>query len=439
MTTADLLLRLFLQIAVILTVSRVLGVLGRRVGQTQAVGEMVAGIVLGPSLFGALVPDAQQWLFPQTATIAVGAATATVAHPSMAILYALSQLGLVLYMFLVGLDVDVDLLRNRAGRVSAIAAAGIVAPFAIGVVLARSLRGDPDLFPPHVGGWHAALFTAAAMSITAFPMLARIIQEKGIARTHVGTMALAAGSVNDILAWCLLAGLLASLHAQPSIAVLALGGGMGYAVVMVLLGRRAFRAFARCVERDHDVTASTLLVVLLVLMASAAFTDYIGIHAVGGAFVAGLVMPRGAFARLVRTQTEHLTSTLLVPLFFVYSGLNTRMGLLDSPRLWALTLLVVLCAVAGKAVACAVAARAAGEGWREAAAVGSLMNARGLMELIILNIGLQAGLIQPAFFTMMVIMAVVTTLMAAPLFELTYARHAARAAQEATRGTGCLH
>jgi Kef-type K+ transport system membrane component KefB len=230
--------------------------------------------------------------------------------------------------------------------------------------------------------------------------------------------------MNDLVAWCLLAVLLASLQARPSVAVLAIGGGLAYAVAMAAAGQRIFAVFAHWTDRDDDVTAATLLVVLLVLMASAAFTDYIGIHAVGGAFVAGVVMPRGRFAALVRTQTEHLTGTLLLPLFFVYSGLNTKMALVNTPRLWALTGLVIACAVVGKAVACAVAARAAGEGWSEAAAIGSLMNARGLMELIILNIGLQAGVIQPTFFTIMVIMAVVTTLMAAPLFDLFYARRA---------------
>lgn len=425
MSTADLAFRLFLQITVILTVSRLLAALVRRAGQTQAVGEMIAGIVLGPSLFGAVLPSLQQWLFPQTVTVAVGAGSATVMHPSMAVLYAMSQLGLVLYMFLVGLDFQLDVLRSRLGSVTAIASAGIVVPFVLGAGLAMLLGGDAQLFPPGASAWHTSLFTGAAMSITAFPMLARIIQEKGIARTHVGTIALAGGSMNDLVAWCLLAVLLASLQARPSIAVLAIGGGLAYAVLMAGAGRRVFAVFARWTERDNDVTAATLLVVLLVLMASAAFTDYIGIHAVGGAFVAGVVMPRGRFATLVRTQTEHLTGTLLLPLFFVYSGLNTKMALVNTPRLWALAGLVIACAVAGKAVACAVAARAAGEGWREAAAIGSLMNARGLMELIILNIGLQAGVIQPTFFTIMVIMAVVTTLMAAPLFDLFYARHVA--------------
>ena len=182
---------------------------------------------------------------------------------------------------------------------------------------------------------------------------------------------------------------------------------------------------SRWTERDHDVSATTLLSVLLVVVAAAAVTDGLGLHAVGGAFVAGLVMPRGRFAVDVRRQMENLTTTLLLPLFFVYSGLNTSILLVNTPWLWMVTALIVGCAVAGKAGACSLAARAAGEAWREALAIGSLMNARGLMELIILNIGLQAGVITPTLFTIMVLMAVLTTLMASPLFRLVYGRHQA--------------
>lgn len=419
MSNFDLVLKLFLQLTVILTACRVVGLLGRAVGQTQVVSEMIAGVLLGPSLFGALAPEAQAWLFPQQAQVG----GVTIPHPSMSILYAMSQVGLVLYMFLVGLEFDVGLLRGRVGSAGLVSLAGIVAPFALGAAAGSWLVGEPDFFREALVPWHAALFTGASMSITAFPMLARIIYEKGLSATSMGTMALAAGSLDDALAWCLLAVVLASFHADPSIAVLAIGGGLSYGLGMAFLGRPLLRFLARWTERDGGVTMTTLLTVLVVLMASAWFTDFLGIYAVFGAFLAGTAMPRGRFATEIRQHTEYLTTTLLLPLFFVYSGLNTSLGLVNTPRLWLVTALVILLAVVGKGVACALAARAAGEGWRESVALGTLMNARGLMELIILNIGLQAGVIRPTFFTIMVLMAVVTTLMASPVFHLVYGRH----------------
>ncbi len=423
MPAVDTLLRLFLQLVVILAACRIIGALGRRLGQTQAVGEMVAGIVLGPSVLGALAPAFQTWLFPQVLRVDAGTFAVSVPHPSMAILLALSQLGLVLYMFLVGLDLPLDRLAGRMRSVSMVSVAGIAVPFALGAGVALLFIDEPLFFPVGIRPLHAALFTGAAMSITAFPMLARIIQEQGMAGTRVGTLALAAGSVNDIVAWCLLAVLLASLNARPAIALLAMGGGVLFAVFMFVVARPALRVLSRWTERDHDVSATTLLSVLLVVVVSAAVTDGLGLHPVGGAFIAGLVMPRGRFAGEVRRQMEHLTTTLLLPLFFVYSGLNTSILLVNTPWLWMVTALIVSCAVAGKAGACSLAARAAGEAWPDALAIGSLMNARGLMELIILNIGLQAGVIKPTLFTIMVLMAVLTTLMASPLVRVVYVRH----------------
>lgn len=425
MPAVDTLLRLFLQLVVILAACRIIGALGRRLGQTQAVGEMVAGIVLGPSVLGALAPVFQTWLFPQMLRVDAGASAASVPHPSMAILFALSQLGLVLYMFLVGLDLHLDRLMGHMRSVSVVSVAGMAVPFALGAGVALLFIGEPLFFPAGIRPLHAVLFTGAAMSITAFPMLARIIQEQGMAGTRVGTMALAAGSVNDIVAWCLLAVLLASLNARPAIAVLAIVGGALFTAFMFVVARPALRVLSRWTERDHGVSATTLLSVLLVVVASAAVTDSLGLHAVGGAFIAGLVMPRDRFAHDVRLQMEHLTTTLLLPLFFVYSGLNTSILLVNTAWLWMVTALVVGCAVAGKAGACSLAARVSGEAWPEALAIGSLMNARGLMELIILNIGLQAGVIRPTLFTIMVLMAVVTTLMASPLFRFVYGRHQA--------------
>lgn len=417
MSSFDLVVKLFLQLVVILAVSRAAGWVGRFFGQTQVVSEMVAGVLLGPSLFGLVAPHGQQWLFPTTATIG----GTTIAHPSMAILYALSQLGLVLYMFLVGLEFDTSLIRGRVRSAALISSSGIIVPLLLGGALAVIVRGRADLFSPSVSTGMAALYMGAAMSITAFPMLARILYERGISRTRIGTITLAAGSIDDALAWCLLAVILATVQSSPSVAWLAIGGGVAFSLLMLTGGRRLFRRFAVAPSNDLSVTTATL--VLLCIMLSAWVTDVIGIYAVFGAFVCGVCMPRGRFADLLQERFGVLTGSLLVPIFFVYSGLNTRVALLVSPQLWALTAVVIAIAIVGKGVACALAARVSGEPWRESWTIGTLMNARGLMELIILNIGLEKGLITPTLFTVMVVMAIVTTLMASPLFQLLYGRH----------------
>jgi len=427
----DLVLRLFLQLTVILLACRIVGILGRYVGQTQVVSEMVTGVILGPSLLGYLLPSVQTWLFPAQLTVAVGGATAVIPHPSMSILYAFSQIGLVLYMFLIGLDFDAGLLRGRLRSAGTVSLAGIATPFALGAAAAYWLLNESDFFSPGIIPWNAAMFMGASMSITAFPMLARIIYENGISGTSMGTMALAAGSLDDVIAWCLLAVVLAVFNATPSTAVLAIGGGLMFGLGMVYLGRPALQVLERWTDRDDGVTMTTLLTMLLVVMASAWFTDYIGVYAVFGAFIAGTVMPRGRFRAEVRLRMEHLTTGLFLPRFFVYSGLNTRIGLVNTPWLWMLTAVIIALAVLGKGVACTLAARFSGEPWRESLAIGTLMNARGLMELIILNIGLQAGVIRPTLFTIMVLMAVVTTLMASPLFRFVYGR-----ANEARRQLG---
>lgn len=424
MSPHDLTVKLFLQLAVILAACRVCGFIGRRfLGQTQVVSEMVAGVLLGPSLFGLLAPEAQAWLFPKT--LPVGGP-----HPSMLILYALSQIGLVLYMFIVGMEFNLRLLLGRVRHASLVSGAGIAVPMALGAIAALTLRGDADLFASHVTPGAAALYLGAAMSITAFPTLARILQEKGIARTRLGTLALAAGSSGDAAAWCLLALVLSYLEGSWLIAILAIGGGGLYVLAMLLLGRPLLRVLDRGVDGQGRIAPGTLVAALLVLMLGAFVTDVVGIYAVFGAFIAGVAMPRGRFADAAIGHLEPLTTTFLLPVFFVYSGLNTQIGLLASPAVWRVAVILVAVAIVGKGVACLLAARVAGEAWRESVAIGVLMNARGLMELIILNIGLQHGIITPTLFTIMVLMAVVTTLMTSPLFDLVYGRRAAAVAQQ---------
>jgi Kef-type K+ transport system membrane component KefB len=414
MSNFDLVLKLLLQLATILCACRVVSFLGRRyLGQTDVVCEMIAGVLLGPSLFGILAPDLQQWLFPKMPLLLENGSK--IPHPSMSILFAMSQVGLVIYMFLIGLEFNTDLIKNRLRSASLVSSMGILAPFVLGAIAAIFLYPNGGLFTPGINPWTAALYLGASMSITAFPMLARMLYERGIAQTRMGTLALAAGSMDDAIAWCLLAIVLASVKSSASIAFLAIGGGVAYALVMVVIAKPKLKVFARWTQRDGEVTRQTLLFVLVALMLCSWFTDFIGIYAVFGAFILGTVMPRGKFAQQVHAQTEVLTTSLLLPIFFVFSGLNTQIGLVNTPQLWLITALIVLIAVLGKGIACMLAARAAGENWRDAATIGSLMNARGLMELIILNIGLEQKVITPTLFTIMVIMAIVTTLMTSPL------------------------
>ncbi len=419
MSNLHLAIQLFLQLTVILAVCRLVGWLGRRfLGQTQVVMEMVAGVLLGPSFFGLLAPRLQTWLFPRKSVLETAAGNVEVQHPSMMILFVLAQLGLVLYMFLIGLEFDAGLMRGRVRSVTLISGTGIVVPFVLGGVAAIWLLGRGDLFGPGVSPFSAVLYLGASVSITAFPMLARILYERRLAGTPLGTVTLASGSLDDAIAWCLLALVLATLQNSPQQALLTIGGGALYAVLLFGVGRPLLRRFADGVSSEESLSVERYTLVLLVLMSCALVTDVIGIYAVFGAFLAGAAMPRGPFARAVAARTELLTTSLLLPIFFVYSGLNTKIGLVNTPVLWMITAAIILLAILGKGVACAVAARIGGETWRNAAIIGTLMNARGLMELIILNVGLEHGVITPTLFTIMVLMAVATTLMASPLYTL---------------------
>lgn len=411
MSNFELTIRFFFQLAFILATCRVVGLIARRFGQPQVVGEMIAGVVMGPSLFGLLFPDAQAHIFPKS---------------SLTITYAVAQVGLVLYMFLIGVEFQVDLIRKRLRSASSVSIAGILTPFTLGSLLALLLVRNGNYFAPDVAQWEAMLFMGAAMSITAFPMLARIIYERGLTGTSLGTLALAAGSMDDAAAWCILAVVLASFNSNPMIALSAIGGGVLYAAVVLTIVKPLLKRLGDKVERAGAMSPQTFTFVLMLVMLGAWITDAVGIYAVFGAFILGTAMPRGRFAREIQQRLEPLTTNFLLPLFFVYSGLNTRLGLVSSITLWAVALVILFIACFGKGVACWLAARLNGENNREALAIGTLMNARGLMELIILNIGLERGVITPTLFTIMVMMAIVTTLIASPVFEFVYRRPARR-------------
>lgn len=413
MSNTELAVLFFLQLAVILGVCRIVGMLARKIGQPQVVGEMIAGVLLGPSLFGLLLPNVQQHVFPKGVP--------------MSILYASSQVGLVLYMFLIGVEFDTNLIRKRLRSAASVSLAGILTPLLLGACLAFLLTKEPGLlFSKNVITWEAMLFMGAAIAVTAFPMLARIIFERGLAGTSLGTLALAAGSIDDAVSWCILAVVLAVFKQNMMIALLAVVGGIAYAAVTLLIGKPLLTRLETMTRKRDGISGPMLAFVLMLVMLCAWFTDAIGIYAIFGGFILGIAMPRGNFARYLRDALEPIVTNFMLPLFFVYSGLNTRLGLVNSWLLWGIALLILLASIFGKGIACWLAALANKEPQREALAIGALMNSRGLMELILLNIGLQQGIITPTLFTMLVIMAIVTTLMASPLFELVYGRYRAK-------------
>jgi Kef-type K+ transport system membrane component KefB len=409
MNNVHLAVQFFIQLAVILLFCRLVGAIALRLGQPQVVAEMVAGVLLGPSLFGLLWPEAQHWLFPWDTTQKM--------RDTQSYLFPASQLGLALYMFVVGMEFRIDIVRRRLKSSIAVSFAGMLTPFVLGAALAWIFFYYTDLFPKKTSLIEAMLFLGASMCITAFPMLARIIHFKKLTGTTMGTVALGAGAMDDATAWCLLAVVLASFEKNWSHALVNISGGVAYVAFTLLVVRPLLVRAKEWLAKDGTLTEAGLVVALALMSLGAWFTDLIGLHAVFGAFVMGAAMPRGVVVRDIVGRIQPLTVALLLPLFFTYSGLNTRIGLLNTGFLWLMCGAVLVAAVLGKGVACWLAARATGIPNREALGIGTLMNARGLMELIIINIGLQRGIISEGLFATLVIMAVITTLMASPLFE----------------------
>jgi Kef-type K+ transport system membrane component KefB len=409
MSNLNLAIHFFLQLAVILLFCRVVGSVASRVGQPQVVAEMIAGVLLGPSLFGLLWPEGQAALFPWDRAQEV--------RDTQSYLFPASQLGLALYMFVVGMEFRVDIIRERLRSSLAVSAAGMVTPFILGAGLGWLFFQHTELFPRRTSLMEAMLFLGASMCITAFPMLARIIHFKRLNGTAMGTVAIGAGALDDATAWCLLAVVLASFDNQWGSALWNIGGGAAYVALTLGVLRPLLGRFSGWWMREGRLNEAGLVVALALMALGAWVTDAIGLHAVFGAFVMGAAMPRGPVVRELTAKIEPLTIALLLPLFFTYSGLNTKIGLLNTPHLWLMCGAVLVAAVLGKGIACWIAARATGIPNREAMGIGILMNARGLMELIIINIGLQRGIISEGLFAVLVIMAVVTTLMASPIFE----------------------
>ncbi|NJK56858.1 MAG: cation:proton antiporter [Pleurocapsa sp. SU_5_0] len=419
-TNHELAVQLFLQLAVILAIGRLAGILFKYLGQTQVVSEMIAGVLLGPSFLGFIAPNVQTFLFPISVTLNIDGAATPIPHPSMTILYALSQIGLVLYMFLIGLQFNFNILNRHLKEASVLSLLGVLSPFILGGLLGLFVADDSRLFTANIATWQAALFMSAAMLITAFPMLARIIYESGFAGTKIGTLTLSAAAFDDAIAWIMLAIVVASAKNSLSIAIITIGGGILYAGIMIFLGRPAFRLFKRVSKKDQRMGMDTLSLLLFVLVLCAWFTDAVGIYSIFGAFIAGVVMPRGNFVDEVSSVVERLNVTLFLPVFFVYSGLNTQIGLINNPSLIGITIVTIIVAFLCKGGACFFASRISGGSLIEASMIGGLMNARGLMELILVNIGLENNIISPALFTILVLMAVATTFVASPLFKFLY-------------------
>ncbi|WP_394826477.1 cation:proton antiporter [Pendulispora albinea] len=391
------------QAILVIVTSRALGAVARRFGQPMVVAEIVAGIVLGPSLLGWLLPGFEAAVFPAK---------------SMQLLGLLSQIGLILFMFLVGLEFDPKMLKGRTRSSVAISHTSIVVPFALGALLAWHLHGE--YAPSGVPLTSFTLFMGTAMSITAFPVLARILTERNLLRSRVGTIAITCAAVDDITAWCILAFVVAiARSATLTGAVRTSALTLLYITVMFLAARPLLR---RWLERIHvGLTQNLIAVALVLLLLSSWVTELIGIHALFGAFLFGAILPKeGNFAANIAHKLGDLVVVLMLPLFFAYSGLRTQLGLLSGTKDWIVCAGIVVLACIGKFGGSTVAARLTGLPWRESSAIGTLMNTRGLMELVVLNIGLDLGVLSPVLFTMMVIMALVTTLLTTPVLQSIY-------------------
>ncbi len=394
---ADVLLHVLLTLAAIIILGRLLGRLLRPLGQPQVIADILAGILLGPSLIGA---PAAAVLLPPPAAPALG---------------LVAQLGVILYMFLVGLETNAGYLRGQWRRTFAISTAGMSTPFVLGIGLAALLY--PALGDPRVPLSHFAMFMGVALSITAFPVLARILSDRKLQGTPIGQLALGCAAAGDVAAWCVLALVVGLVQTQ--------GGGvgvvlwtLGFALAMLVLARPLLARWTSGVTLEQAGNGA-IVVALIGCLLSAAATEWIGIHALFGAFLFGLLIPHDSpLAQTLERRLHDVVSIVFLPAFFAYSGLRTQIELVNTPGQWLIVGLIVLVASAGKFGGVALSARATGLGWRDAAILGSLMNARGLVELIVLNIGLDVGVISPTVYSMMVLMALLTTIATAPLIRL---------------------
>ena len=394
---------LLMQIITIVLVARIFGWIFRKIGQPTVIGEIIAGIALGPSLFGLYFPDLNQSLFPVA---------------SLGNLQVLSQVGLILFMYVIGMELDLKVLKNKANDAVVISHASIVIPFALGIGLSYFIYHE--FAPEGVEFLSFGLFMGIAMSITAFPVLARIVQERGIHKTRLGTIVITCAAADDITAWCLLAAVIAIVKAGTfvsSLYIIALA--VVYVLAMLFIVKPFLKRIGDLYADKGNLNKPVVAIFFLTVIVSAYSTEVIGIHALFGAFMAGAIMPESAkFRNIFIEKVEDIAVILLLPLFFVFTGLRTEIGLINEPYLWKITGFIILVAVIGKFIGSALAARFVGQNWRDSLTIGALMNTRGLMELVVLNIGYELGVLSPKVFTMMVIMALVTTFMTGPALDI---------------------
>jgi Kef-type K+ transport system membrane component KefB len=396
----DTLFHVLLALAAVIVVARITSLALRRFGQPPVIGEILAGIMLGPSLLGRVAPAASHFLFPGEIVPLIG---------------VISQIGIVLYMFLVGLRLDVGQLRGRTTVSVAVSHASIVLPLVLGAALALWLY--PRFSSSDVSFTSFALFIAVSMSVTAFPVLARILAERGMTKSELGTIALACAAVDDVTSWCLLAFLIGTVRSASGDVLATLALTAGFILVMVFAVRPAARLLRLARDERGELTQGMFLLVCVGMLISALATERIGIHALFGAFLWGTLIPRdSALAEDVAARLEDVVVVLLLPSFFAFTGMRTEIGLVSSDQVVACGL-IILVASAGKFGGTALAALATGLGRRQAMALGILMNTRGLMELIVLNVGLELGVLSPTLFTLLVIMAVVTTVTTTPVLD----------------------
>lgn len=394
---------LLLQIIVVLLAVRFFSYLFKHIHQPGVIGEIVAGIVLGPSLLGYFFPETYQFLFPSE---------------SLTNLELLSQIGLILFMFVIGLELDFSILKNKINETLVISHAGILVPFFLGTVASfwiyEEYAANQTAFLPF------SLFIGISMSITAFPVMARILQERNMTKTPVGILSIASAANDDVTAWCLLAVVIAIAKAGTFVGALyTVGLTLLYIVIMFFVVRPFLRKLGVAYASQEVITKPFVSFILLVLIISATLTEILGIHALFGAFMAGVVMPPNmGFRKVMMEKVEDIALVFFLPLFFAFTGLRTEIGLINSPALWGVCILLIAVAIAGKLGGCAIASRLVGESWKNSLTIGTLMNTRGLMELVALNIGYEMGVLPPSIFVILVIMALVTTFMTTPLLHL---------------------
>lgn len=401
--TVNPLAMLLIQIVTIILTAKLFGWLFNKIGQPTVIGEIIAGIFLGPSLVGMYFPDFFEQLFPAS---------------SLGNLGIISQIGLILFMYVIGMELDLKVLKNNVQEAVTISHASIIFPFTLGIGLAFLIYHE--FAPAGVQFLSFALFLGISMSITAFPVLARIVQERGINKTRLGAIVITCAAIDDITAWCLLAVVIAIVKAGSFVSAIYV---ILLAVAFVLMMLKIVKPFLKRISDVHSTKATLtkpiVAIFFLTLIISAYLSEIIGIHALFGAFLAGTIMPDNTkFRQLFIEKIEDLSLVLLLPLFFVFTGLRTEIGLIDDLHLWKITGLIILVATVGKFVGSAVAARYVGQKWKDSLIIGALMNTRGLMELVVLNIGYDLGVLTPQIFAMMVIMALVTTFLTGPALDL---------------------